>query len=505
MRLLTIVSGVLVLPLSGEAQAAPNFATRPLPNHVYDGGWEHFVGGGLAGFDCNGDDLPELYAAGGANRAQLFVNTSDPKGLSYREGTPAALAMTGVIGAYPLDIDGDRVRDLAIIRVGPDVLMRGLEDCRFAPFEGIGFQSDDHWSTAFSATFERGNTLPTLAFGTYIDRSDPEGPFEACDATLLYRPEGERYSPPARLEPGYCALSMLFTDWGRRGRADLRISNDRHYFVRGGSEQMWAMEPTPRLYSEADGWLTYSLWGMGIASRDLTGDGYSDVYLTSMGDQKFQTFDPATGGPTYRDVTYARGTSAHRPHSGGDGRPSTGWEAAFGDVNNDGRDDIFVAKGNVEQMPDAAMRDPNTLLMQSEDGTFAEAAETAGIATMERSRGAILADLNLDGRLDLAVVNRRAPMELYENLGPAGNWLLVTLTAPAPNTDAIGAFLELRTEMGVQTREITVGGGHAGGFAGANHFGLGTAQAAEIRVIWPDGAASPWQKVAANQRLALGP
>ncbi len=268
---------------------------------------------------------------------------------------------------------------------------------------------------------------------------------------------------------------------------------------------MWAMEPTPRLYSEADGWMTYSLWGMGIASRDLTGDGYSDVYLTSMGDQKFQVFDPTTHGPTYRDVTYARGTTAHRPHSGGDGRPSTGWEAAFGDVNNDGRDDIFVAKGNVEQMPDAAMRDPNTLLIQSVDGNFTEAAEEAGVATMARSRGAILADLNLDGRLDLAVVNRRAPMELYENLGPAGNWLLVTLATPAPNTQAVGAFIELRTEMGLQTREIMVGGGHAGGFAGANHFGLGASQDAEIRVIWPGGTASKWQKVAANQRLTLTP
>ena len=148
---------------------------------------------------------------------------------------------------------------------------------------------------------------------------------------------------------------MLFTDWSRTGRADLRISNDRHYYVRGGQEQMWAMEDAPRQYSQDEGWQPYMLWGMGIASRDLNGDGYSDVYLTSMGDQKFQYFEPAMGGPAYRDATYERGTTAHRPYTGGDGRPSTGWHAAFGDVNNDGLDDIFVAKGNVEQMPGAAM------------------------------------------------------------------------------------------------------------------------------------------------------
>ncbi|SPF80636.1 CRTAC1 family protein [Pseudoprimorskyibacter insulae] len=494
-----------VLVLGAPAQAAdPVFAPRPVTEHRYDGGWEHFVGGGVAAFDCNGDELPELYAAGGSNPAELFLNQSGEGGLTFAPSTPDALSLTGVTGAYPIDIDGDSVLDLAILRVGPDVLMRGLGDCQFAPFDGLSFETGDHWSTAFSATWEAGQALPTLAIGTYVDRSDPNGPFMTCDDTLLYRPDGDHYAPPHALTPGFCALSMLFTDWSRTGRADLRISNDRHYYVRGGQEQMWAMEPAPRLYSEAEGWAPYSLWGMGIASRDVTGDGYSDVYLTSMGDQKFQTFDPASGGPVYRDATYARGTTAHRPYTGGDGRPSTGWHAAFGDVNNDGLDDVFVAKGNVEQMPDAAMHDPNNLLMQQPDGTFAESGAAAGLASMERGRGAALVDLNLDGMLDLAVVNRRAPLELYQNVtAGAGNWLLVALQGQSGNSQAIGSFVELRVGGQVQTREMTIGGGHAGGDAGYLHFGLGNAEHAEIRVIWPDGQVGDWQAVSANQRLSL--
>jgi hypothetical protein len=496
---------LLLCALAGVAQADPPplFEPRALAPHVYDGGWEHFVGGGVAAFDCDGDALPELYAAGGLNPAQLFRNVSGSGLLAFAVGTPQSLALTGVIGAYPLDIDGDGALDLAILRVGPDLLMKGLGDCAFAPFEDLGFASDDHWTTAFSATWEDGQRVPTLAFGTYVDRSDPDGPFEACDDTLLYRPEGDRYGPPKHLDPGFCALSMLFTDWSRSGRADLRVSNDRHYYVRGGEEQMWAMEATPRLYGPEDGWHSYSLWGMGIASRDLTGDGFQDIYLTSMGDQKFQTFDPDPGGPVYRDARFSRGTTAHVPHSGGDGRPSTGWHAAFGDVNNDGRDDIFVAKGNVEQMPDAAMRDPNTLLIQQPDGRFAERASEAGIATMDRSRGAALVDLDLDGDLDLAVVNRRAPMELYENTGAGGNWLLLDLRGPAPNTRAVGAFVELRAGGRLHTREITIGGGHASGDAAALHFGLGKADQAELRVIWPDGRISDWQHVTANRFLHI--
>ncbi len=499
--LLFTLAACPVLALASQPET-PHFDPVDVSSHVYDGQWEHFVGGGVAAFDCDGDQLPELYAAGGENPAQLFRNTSADK-LSFSVATPASLALKGVVGAYPLDIDSDGALDLVVLRVGPDLLLRGNGHCGFAPFESLGFAAGDYWSTAFSATWEGGNALPTLAFGSYVDRSDPAGPFEVCDPTLVYRPEGNRYHEPQLLEPGYCALSMLFSDWGRSGRADLRVSNDRHYYVRGGQEQLWAMGAEPSLYSEEQGWLHYSLWGMGIASRDITGDGYPEIYLTSMGDQKLQVFDPTATGPVWRNDTYQRGATAHRPHTGGDGRPSTGWHAQFGDVNNDGLDDLFVAKGNVEQMPVAAMEDPNNLLLQQPSGAFVEAAAEAGVASMARSRGAALMDLNNDGYLDLAVLNRRADLQVYANQHRAGNWLLVDLIADAPNRSAVGSFIEIKTVQGLQTREVTVGGGHASGQAGFQHFGLGDAGEVELRVIWPQGAVGDWQTMESNQTVQL--
>lgn len=502
-------SAVILLALCAGpalADSGPRFVPRPVPDHVYSGGWEHYVGGGLAGFDCDGDALPELYAAGGDAPAQLLRNRSAGPGadLVFDADTPPELALSGVTGAYPLDIDGDGLLDLAVLRVGPDILLRGQGDCRFAPFDGVGFASGDHWTTAFSATWEAGATLPTLAFGTYVDRSDPAGPFEACDDPLLYRPEGARYGPSRALTPGFCALSMLFTDWGRRGRADLRVSNDRHYYVRGGQEQMWAMEHPPRLYTAAEGWRDHQLWGMGIASRDIDGDGLPEVYLTSMGDQRFQALEPGATGPSYADAPFAVGTTAHRPHTGGDGRPSTGWHAAFGDVQNDGFPDIFVAKGNVEQMPGSAMDDPNNLLLGGPDGRFAEAGAAAGLASLHRGRGAVVMDLNRDGLLDVAVVNRRAPLELWQNVTEAaGRWIAVLPEQPGPNRFAVGAVVELRADGRVQVQELTVGGGHAGGIAGPLHFGLGAAETADLRVIWPDGMVSDWVTVSPDLALRL--
>ena len=56
---------------------------------------------------------------------------------------------------------------------------------------------------------------------------------------------------------------------------------------------------------------------MGIASRDLTGDGVPEVYLTSQADNKLQTLaDPDSGQPTYVDIALERGVTAHRPYAG---------------------------------------------------------------------------------------------------------------------------------------------------------------------------------------------
>jgi hypothetical protein len=478
--------------------------------HRYGGEWEYMVGGGVAVFDCTGDGLPELVLAGGEGAASLWLNRSAEGGTLAFAHAEAGVEATGVTGLYPLDVDGDGITDLALTRVGANLLLQGRGDCRFAPAgDAWGLEGGDDWTAAFAATWEAGADWPTLAFGSYIDRREAAFPWGSCTANRLHRPAapGERrFAPPVALAPSFCALSMLFTDWDRSGRRDLRIANDREYY-KGGREQLWQLPAggPPREWTEAEGWRRLRIWGMGIASRDITGDGYPEYFLTSMADNKLQRLavvPPAA--PDYDDIAFALGAIAQRPYTGGEVRPSTAWHAQFEDVNNDGRADLFIAKGNVSEMPDFALRDPNNLLLGRADGRFEEAGDRAGVASMETSRGAALADLNADGLIDLVVVNRNAPAQLWRNAtAGAGNWLAVALRQEGANRDAVGAWIEVRTAGGVQAREVTVGGGHAGGVLVPWHFGLGPAAAAEVRVIWPDGAAGAWLPATANRTLTV--
>jgi hypothetical protein len=485
-------------------------------DHAYDGDWPFFVGGGVAALDCNADGRAELFFAGGENPAALYRNDSTLAGALRFTALPDPVTdLAGVTGAYPLDIDGDGTVDLAVLRSGENVVLRGLGDCRFERAnEAWGIDGGDELTVAFSATWEGAAALPTLAFGNYVDvEARGEGATACSDSSLLRPAEAAvGYSPPITLAPGYCTLSILFSDWDRSGRRDLRMTNDRHYY-RDGEEQLWriAAGEEPRPYTRDEGWALMQIWGMGIASQDLTGDGMPEVFLTSQGDNKLQTLADDTSGPAYRDIAIRRGVTAHRPFAGGDVLPSTAWHAEFQDVNNDTFIDLFVAKGNVEAMPDFAARDPSNLLIGQPDGTFVEGAEAAGVLSFARARGAALVDLNLDGLLDLVVVNRREPASVWRNVGggsadePAamGHWVALRVVQPAPNVDAIGAWLQVRVGDRLLERELTVGGGHAGGQLGWVHVGLGSAETAEVRVIWPDGEEGPWLPLAPDQFVTV--
>ena len=155
-------------------------------------------------------------------------------------------------------------------------------------------------------------------------------------------------------------------------------------------------------------------------------------------------------------------------------------------------------------MPGMALDDPNNLLIQNNDATFSETGLSAGIASLDRARGAALADFDGDGLLDLAVVNRVAPLEVYRNTSQGtGTWVSIDARQKGTNTRAIGGWIELIDSRGTQYREITLGGGHAGDISAPQHFGLDDAKTVSFRVLWPNGTQSDWHEVDTDQRLRI--
>jgi len=519
--------GLVIAMDAARAQQPLMAPIPPIPRFVeeteaaglqsrFEGEDEYMVGGGVATFDCAGNGLPSVYVTAGVNKAKFYRNRSTRGGPIKLLEERSGLELTNAIGAYPIDIDGDGITDMVVLRVGEVQVFRGLGSCKFERAnDAWTVQTGNAWHTAFSATWERGQSWPTPAFGTYYDRSRPDFPWGSCTPGLLFRPaaSGTGYAPPTPLVPSHCALSMLFSDWNRSGEASLRVSNDREYY-KNGQEQLWHVAPgqAPALYSPAEGWKPLQIWGMGIASHDLDGDGFPSVFLTSMADNKLQKVAAGAKQPTYSDEAFRRGITAHRPYVGGDIHPSTAWHAQFADVNNDGLTDLFVVKGNVSTMPDFATLDPNNLLLQQTDGHFFEAGQQSGVASFKRGRGGMMVDLNGDGLLDMLVVNRWDKAQLWRNLGagtakepvPLGHWLQVRMAQADGNRDAVGSWVEVdlgEPSSRVIRQELTVGGGHASGHLGWMHFGLGAlteARQVRLRVQWPHGEWSAWQSVTAD-------
>ena len=516
MRLALSSLALLAMAAQGMAGPSPRFVEETESaglDSVYAGDWQYMVGGGAAVFDCNGDGFEDVFLAGGEAPASFYVNRSTRGGTLSFEKQQSGLEFDAVTGAYPIDIDGDRFMDVVVLRIGENIVMKGQGNCRFSRAnEAWSFDGGDGWSTAFAAAWEQGANWPTLAIGNYIDRKEELEPWGSCTPNWLHRPAAgtKGFAPPLDLKPSHCPLSMLFTDWSNSGRADLRVSNDREYYE-GGQEQMWRVEPgkPPVLYTKEDGWRYLRIWGMGLAGYDLDGDGFQEYFHTSMADNKLQALanppkDGAAPRPDYKDIAFAKGVTAHRPFMGEDLKPSTAWHTEFQDMNNDGLVDLFIAKGNVAEMPDFALKDPNNLLVQGADGKFTEMADKAGVASTKTSRGGAIADFNLDGRLDLLVVNRWETAQVWRNVTEKpGQALMLRLSQEGPNVNAIGAFIEVKTADRVQRREITSGGGHVSGQSGWIHVGIGDAEEAEVRVRWPGSGWSEPQPLKAGSFAIL--
>lgn len=158
-------------------------------------------------------------------------------------------------------------------------------------------------------------------------------------------------------------------------------------------------------------------YGQGCASADYDNDGFPDLALGTYGQPKLLHNN---GDGTFSEISGFAG--AQRNH----------WTAslAWGDINNDGYSDLYLVNYLLEAEkvcrdnngvartcnPENYPAEPDVLLLNEGDGTFRDITIEAGItAPLGRGIGAIIADLDADGRMDIYVGNDGTPNHLYHN------------------------------------------------------------------------------------------
>jgi len=169
-------------------------------------------------------------------------------------------------------------------------------------------------------------------------------------------------------------------------------------------------------------------YGMGVAIGDYDNDGWPDIYVVNTG--KNQLFHNNHDG-TFTDVTDKAGVG------GGmlDGKKMWSVSAAWVDYNNDGLLDLFVSnycKWEVDKDPYCGPNPrlraychpnnyanlPNTLYRNNGDGTFTDVSVETGISKyFGKGMGAVIADYDGDGFMDIFVANDNRPNFLFHNLG----------------------------------------------------------------------------------------
>lgn len=281
--------------------------------------------------------------------------------------------------------------------------------------------------------------------------------------------------------------------------------------------------------------------GLGTSIGDFDGDGKTDIAMAAggnlslviyrnLGNRTFEALpmSPATGDTSSLTVgdfdndgdldIFDNNTDGvcHLLRNDGTGNfenltdaepvlePGRTTGSAWGDYDNDGWLDLFVAR-TAQRSKDGDHQD--SLFRNRGDGTF-ERIEAGSLTHDDLdSNGAAWADFNNDGFLDLAVGHENGPSRLYQNTGNTNHWLMLKLVGTVSNRSALGAQIRLQARIQgrilTQYREI----GTTAGFGDNDpraHFGLADATRAEdIQIRWPNGRVQTLENITAGQLLTI--
>ncbi len=416
--------------------------------------------GGVAMLDYNGDGLQDLFFVNGARLQDPMEpgakpDKQDPRFWNrlYRNngnGTFTDVTMSAGLqghsfgmGVAVADYNNDGHPDLYVTNFGHNILYRNNGDGTFTDVTAEAGAAAEGWSSSALFFDYDGDGYLDLFVARYLDWSFPENMpcgqpqhgqpaychpdvFKPASYLLFHNNKNGTFTD-VTAESGFAGVSgrglgSAINDYDGDGRPDILVANDAiaEQLLRNNGNGTFSEVglQTGMAYDE-DG---HALSGMGVAFDDYDNDGWPDIFIDALANQKYALFRNAKGVFQYSaGVTgLARITM---PHSG--------WGAGFVDYDNDGWKDLFVAQShvmnNIEYFQGNVRYLESLLLLRNVKGKFEDVSAASGPAfkTVQAARGAAFGDLNNDGQIDIVVSCLDGLPILLSNGGTPNHWLTI--------------------------------------------------------------------------------
>jgi hypothetical protein len=497
------------------------------------------MGPGVALFDCDNDGRLDLYLVNGA-----AISDPEPKGSipqktgpeywnrMYRQKPDGTFedfteksGLKGVgygMGVAVADYDNDGYEDVFVTGYGGNRLYHNNGDCTFTDVTEKAGVAGSGWSTSAAWVDLDNDGLLDLVVLRYVkwDWDDVwcgehrEGYRNYCHPDifepipmLVYHNDGDGHftevSHRLGLDKPAKALGIAVADYDRDGRIDLYVANDStleflfHQMPDGRFEET-GLESGVATNGEGQ---TYA--GMGVDFADYDNDGWPDIVVTNLANQKYAVYHNSGGG-TFDYASNVNGIGAITLlHSG--------WSLRFVDYDNDGWKDLLIAQGhdldNIEKTsPQLRYREP-MMLVRNTGEKFVDVSPISGEVFKEAwvGRGMAIGDLDNDGRIDAVVTTNGGPVHILHNETVSNNhWITLRLIGHKSNRDGIGAVVKLTTSQGSQWVTVTTSSGYLSASDPRVHFGLGNSTTAlSIEIRWPSGIVQTLRNVKGDLQIQV--